>query len=88
MHNGVLMPIITVISLFVLFLLIWVMARYNSRANPVASNGSLMTAPGIPKRLKALTARGQLIVVDPRRTADPIREFSTDKPRHRRRRHR
>ena len=31
----VLMPIITVISLFVLGLLLWVMARYNKRANPV-----------------------------------------------------
>ena len=37
-------------------------------ANPVASNGSLMTAPGIAKRLKALVARGALVVVDPRRT--------------------
>ena len=37
-------------------------------ANPVASNGSLMTAPGIPRRLKALTRRGTLVVVDPRRT--------------------
>ena len=37
-------------------------------ANPVASNGSLMTAPGMPKRLKALTERGTLVVVDPRRT--------------------
>ena len=37
-------------------------------ANPVASNGSLMTAPGIAKRLEALTARGRLVVVDPRRT--------------------
>ena len=38
-------------------------------ANPVASNGSLMTAPGIPRRLKALRARGgRLVVVDPRRT--------------------
>ncbi len=37
-------------------------------ANPVASNGSLLTAPGIPKRLKALTRRGKLVVVDPRRT--------------------
>ncbi|PIQ36663.1 MAG: dehydrogenase [Lysobacterales bacterium CG17_big_fil_post_rev_8_21_14_2_50_64_11] len=37
-------------------------------ANPVVSNGSLMTAPGIGKRLKALSQRGQLIVVDPRRT--------------------
>ena len=37
-------------------------------ANPAASNGSLMTAPGVAKRLKALTARGKLVVVDPRRT--------------------
>jgi anaerobic selenocysteine-containing dehydrogenase len=38
-------------------------------ANPVASNGSLLTAPGIEKRLKRLRARGgRLVVVDPRRT--------------------
>jgi len=37
-------------------------------ANPVASNGSLMTAPGFEKRLKSLVARGKLVVVDPRRT--------------------
>ncbi|HEX4853685.1 molybdopterin-dependent oxidoreductase [Arenimonas sp.] len=37
-------------------------------ANPVASNGSLMTAPGIARRLEALVARGRLVVVDPRRT--------------------
>lgn len=37
-------------------------------ANPVASNGSLMTAPGIEKRLRALVARGCLVVVDPRRS--------------------
>lgn len=37
-------------------------------ANPVASNGSLMTAPGFPRRIKALTRRGTLVVVDPRRT--------------------
>jgi len=37
-------------------------------ANPVASNGSLMTAPGMPKRLKALSQRGRLVVIDPRHT--------------------
>ena len=38
-------------------------------ANPVVSNGSLMTAPDVAQRLKALRARGgRLVVVDPRRT--------------------
>jgi len=38
-------------------------------ANPVVSNGSLMTAPGVARRLKAIRARGgQVVVVDPRRT--------------------
>ncbi|MEO0400276.1 MAG: cytochrome c oxidase subunit II transmembrane domain-containing protein [Pseudomonadota bacterium] len=34
-HNAVLMPIITVISVFVLLLLVWVVFRYNAKANPV-----------------------------------------------------
>ena len=38
-------------------------------ANPLASNGSLMTAPGVEARLRALRARGgRLLVADPRRT--------------------
>ncbi len=38
-------------------------------ANPLASNGSMMTAPGMRERLKDLRARGgRLVVVDPRRT--------------------
>jgi anaerobic selenocysteine-containing dehydrogenase len=38
-------------------------------ANPVVSNGSLMTAPGMSRRLQALRARGgKVVVVDPRRT--------------------
>ena len=38
-------------------------------ANPVVSNGSLMSFPDAPGRLKALTARGaRLVTVDPRRT--------------------
>ncbi|SDW92131.1 molybdopterin-dependent oxidoreductase [Marinobacter mobilis] len=37
-------------------------------ANPMASNGSLMTVPDFRGRLKALQARGgQMIVIDPRR---------------------
>ena len=38
-------------------------------ANPLASNGSLMTAPDVRGRLKAIQARGgRVVVVDPRRT--------------------
>jgi anaerobic selenocysteine-containing dehydrogenase len=38
-------------------------------ANPVVSNGSLMTAPNMRQRLKAIRARGgRVVVVDPRRT--------------------
>jgi anaerobic selenocysteine-containing dehydrogenase len=38
-------------------------------ANPLASNGSLLTAPDLPGRLRALRARGgKLVVVDPRRS--------------------
>jgi cytochrome c oxidase subunit 2 len=40
MHNVVLMPIITVISLLVLALLLWVMVRYRAKANPVPSRTS------------------------------------------------
>ena len=40
MHNVVLMPIITVISIFVLLLLFWVMFRYRASANPVPSKTS------------------------------------------------
>ena len=36
-HNGLLMPIITVITLFVLALLIYVMVKFNAKANPVPS---------------------------------------------------
>lgn len=38
-------------------------------ANPMASNGSLMTVPDFPNRLRELTRRGgRMVVVDPRRT--------------------
>jgi len=38
-------------------------------ANPLVSNGSLMTAPDMPRRLAQLRARGgTLVVVDPRRS--------------------
>ncbi len=38
-------------------------------ANPAASNGSLMTAPGIEGRLRAIKERGgKVVLVDPRKT--------------------
>ena len=38
-------------------------------ANPLASNGSLATAPDWPRRLDAIRARGgKVVVVDPRRS--------------------
>lgn len=38
-------------------------------ANPAVSNGSMMTAPGFPNRLKALRQRGgKVVLIDPRRT--------------------
>ncbi len=52
-------------------------------ANPVVSNGSLMTAPDVRGRLKALRARGgKLVVIDPRRseTADLADEHHFIRP--------
>jgi anaerobic selenocysteine-containing dehydrogenase len=52
-------------------------------ANPFASNGSLMTAPDLPGRLRALRARGgKLVVVDPRRskTAEEADEWLAIRP--------
>ena len=38
-------------------------------ANPMASNGSLMTVPDFPQRVRDLKARGgRMVVLDPRRT--------------------
>ena len=46
-------------------------------ANPAASNGSLMTAPDVKNRLKAITKRGgKVVLVDPRRTESA--KLSTD----------
>ncbi|HEX5371240.1 MAG TPA: molybdopterin-dependent oxidoreductase [Aquabacterium sp.] len=42
-------------------------------ANPLASNGSLMTVPDVRERLKALRQRGgKLVVLDPRRTETAV----------------
>lgn len=40
MHDGILLPIITIISIFVLVLLLWVVFRYRRGANPVPSRTS------------------------------------------------
>ena len=38
-------------------------------ANPAASNGSIMTAPDVKNRLKAITKRdGKVVLIDPRKT--------------------
>ena len=39
-HDVILLPIITVITLFVLALLVWVMVRYNKKANPTPATWS------------------------------------------------
>ena len=39
-HNIILLPIITIITLFVLALLVWVVIRYNRKANPVPATWS------------------------------------------------
>lgn len=39
-HDGVLMPIITLICILVLVLLVWVIVRFNRRSNPTASKTS------------------------------------------------
>ncbi|ESQ76534.1 cytochrome c oxidase subunit II [Asticcacaulis sp. YBE204] len=43
-HDLILMPVITVITLLVLGLLIWIVVRYNKRTNPVAAKFSHNTA--------------------------------------------
>ncbi len=40
MHDAILLPIIVAISIFVLFLLLWVVFRYNKRSNTVPSKTS------------------------------------------------
>lgn len=43
-------------------------------ANPVASNGSIMSASGMPDKIKALQARGgKMVVVDPRNTETALK---------------
>ena len=52
-------------------------------ANPFASNGSLMTAPDLPGRLRAIRARGgRIVCVDPRRskTAEEADEWVAIRP--------
>ncbi|WP_333574232.1 cytochrome c oxidase subunit II [Sphingomonas sp.] len=43
-HNTILLPLITIISIFVLLLLVWVIVRYRRAANPTPSRTSHNTA--------------------------------------------
>lgn len=45
-------------------------------ANPLTSNGSLMTAPNIRERLKRIKERGKVVVLDPRKTETA--DFATE----------
>jgi anaerobic selenocysteine-containing dehydrogenase len=45
-------------------------------ANPLASNGSLMTSPNIRERLKKIKEQGKVVVIDPRKTETA--EFATE----------
>ncbi len=51
-------------------------------ANPLVSNGSLMTAPGFRNRMKGIQERGKVVVLDPRKseTADKADEHHFIKP--------
>ena len=51
-------------------------------ANPLVSNGSLMTAPGFRNRMKGIQKRGKVVVIDPRKseTADKANEHHFIKP--------
>ncbi len=43
-------------------------------ANPMASNGSMMTVPNFPRRLRALQERGgKMIVIDPRKSETALK---------------
>ncbi len=44
MHTAILMPLITIISIFVLALMLWAMFRFRRAANPVPSKTSHNTA--------------------------------------------
>ena len=43
-HNAILLPIITLICVFVLALIVWIVIRYNKKANPVPARWSHNTA--------------------------------------------
>jgi cytochrome c oxidase subunit 2 len=68
MHDAILLPLITIISLFVLGLLLWVVARYNRRSNPVPSKTSHNTLieiiwTGLPVVILVLIAIPSMILL-------------------------
>ena len=76
MHDAVLLPIITAIVIFVLILLLVVMARYNKRANPVASKTSHNTLlevlwTGIPVLILVVIAVPSLLLLSKQYESPP-----------------
>lgn len=78
MHNSVLMPVITAITLLVLGLLLFIMARFNRRANPVASKTSHNTLlevvwTGLPILILVLIAVPSISLIAKQYTPAPAK---------------
>lgn len=62
-HDVILLPIITVISLFVLALLLWIVVRFNKRANPVPAKFSHNTVLEIAWTIVPVLILGFIFII-------------------------
>ena len=58
-HNVILLPITTIISVFVLGLLLWIVIRYNKRSNPTPARWSHSTKIEIKSAIEAIYNMGK-----------------------------